>query len=320
MLSVASPAAARTIAVVTYSIVARDPQTGELGAAVQSHWFAVGAVVPWARPGVGAVVTQAFADITYGPRALDLLASGVVPADVLRQLTAADSAAASRQVAIVDVRGRAAAHTGAETIAFAGQAVAQELQVSCQANMMANATVWGAMLAAYRTSSGPLAERLLAALDAAEDAGGDIRGRQSAAILTVPGTGEPWESTVSLRVDDDPEPLVQIRRLLRLHRAYELANRGDELLAERHPTQAAAAYSRALELAPESEELLFWVGLGDVQAGEIEQGLERIRRAIAAQPGFSDLLDRMPAELAQTASIVRERLAAPSRAAQTERA
>ncbi len=158
------------------------------------------------------------------------------------------------------------------------------------------------------------------ALDAAEDAGGDIRGRQSAAILTVPGTGEPWESTVSLRVDDDPEPLVQIRRLLRLHRAYELANRGDELLAERHPTQAAAAYSRALELAPESEELLFWVGLGDVQAGEIEQGLERIRRAIAAQPGFSDLLDRMPAELAQTASIVRERLAAPSRAAQTERA
>ena len=318
MPSAASPAAARTIAVVTYSIVARDPQTGELGAAVQSHWFAVGAVVPWARPGVGAVVTQAFANITYGPRALDLLASGASPADALGQLTADDVAAASRQVAIVDVQGRAAAHTGAETIAFAGQAVDQELQVSCQANMMANATVWGEMLAAFRASSGPLAERLLTALDAAEDAGGDIRGRQSAAILTVPATGEPWESTVSLRVDDDPEPLVQIKRLLRLHRAYELANRGDELLAEQHATQAAAAYARALELAPESEELLFWVGLGDVQAGKIDEGLDRIRRAIAAQPGFNDLLDRMPAELVQTASIVRERLGERSRAAQTE--
>lgn len=292
----------------TYSIVARDPETGELGAAVQSHWFAVGAVVPWARPGVGAVVTQASANISYGPHALDLLEQGRSPAEALEQLTNADDAAVHRQAAIVDARGRAAAYTGAETIACAGQVVDELRQVSCQANMMANTTVWEGMLAAYRAASGPLAERLLIALEAAEAAGGDLRGRQSAAILIVPASGEPWQATVSLRVDDDLEPLVQIRHLLRLHNAYELANQGDELLAESHTAEAAGAYAQALALAPERYELMFWAGLGNVQDGDVELGLERVREAIDRRPGFNDLLDRLPGALASAAAIVRERL------------
>ncbi len=292
----------------TYSIVARDPHTGALGAAVQSHWFAVGAVVPWARPGVGAVVTQAFANISYGPAALDLLAAGGSPAEVLGRLTEADAAAASRQAAIVSADGEVAAFTGEATIACAGQVVDAQHQVSCQANMMANATVWDGMLAAYLAAPGPLAERLITALEAAEAAGGDVRGRQSAAILIVAESGQPWEATVSLRVDDDREPLVELRRLLRLHGAYELASEGDELLASGRFTDATDAYTRALALAPESYELMFWAGLGNVQAGEVELGLERVREAIDRQPGFGDLLDRLSTEIAPAAPIARERL------------
>ncbi len=292
----------------TYSIVARDPETGELGAAVQSHWFAVGAVVPWARPGVGVVVTQAFANIAYGPDALDLLEQGSSPAETLEQLTRADDAAAHRQVAVVDAKGRAAAYTGAETIASAGHVIDEQRQVSCQANMMVNATVWGGMLGTYQSASGPLAERLLSALEAAESAGGDLRGRQSAAILTVPASGEPWQTTVSLRVDDDPEPLVRIRHLLRLHNAYEFATQGDELLAEGRMASATDAYARALALAPESHELMFWAGLGNVQAGDVELGLERVREAIECRPGFNQLLDRLTGDLAPAAAIVRERV------------
>ena len=213
----------------TYSIVARDPQSGELGVAVQSHWFSVGPIVPWARPGVGAVATQANADPSYGPRLLDLLASGVDAPSALEQLVAADSFAHGRQVAVVDAAGRVAAFTGGECMTYAGDVTGDG--VSCQANIMASATVWGAMLDAFEsTPERRLQDRLLAALDAAEAAGGDVRGRQSAAILVVPADGEPWESTVSLRVEDHGEPLVELRRLIVLHDAYVLAGQADALV------------------------------------------------------------------------------------------
>ena len=174
----------------TYSIVARDPDTGELGVAVQSHWFNVGPIVPWARPGVGAVATQANAEVAYGPRALDLLERGMSAPGALKRLLAEDSLAASRQVAIVDTRGEVAAHTGEACMAYAGDV--QGDGVSCQANIMATAEVWPAMLSAYASGQGSLTTRLLTALNVAEAAGGDLRGRQSAAVLVVPAAGDPW--------------------------------------------------------------------------------------------------------------------------------
>lgn len=206
----------------TYSIVARDPQTGDLGVAVQSHWFSVGSGVTWAESGVGAIATQSFAEPAYGPRGLALLRLGVDPVTALAALTGADADQGRRQVAFVDAGGRVAVHTGDQCIEAAGHVTAGG--VSCQANMMRGPEVWPAMLDAYRASDGDLADRLMAALDAAEAAGGDIRGRQSAAMLIVKatGSGQPWQDRiVDLRVDDAPDPLGELRRLLSVHRGYE---------------------------------------------------------------------------------------------------
>ncbi len=290
----------------TYSIVARDAETGELGVAVQSHWFAVGAVVTWARPGVGAVATQAIAEIAHGPRIVSLLDAGADAPKALADSLAVDPGASVRQVAAVDANGGVAAHTGPDCIPFAGHATGQE--VSCQANMMASETVWPAMLAAYEGAKGTLAARLLAALDAAEAEGGDVRGRQSAAILVVPARGEPWETVVSLRVDDDPEPLAELRRLLRLHEAYEVAEQADSLVGEGRHGEAARLYRQASELAPESAELRFWAGLGLAQAGELDAGVGLVRDVIGPEPQWRELLDRLSAEIAPAASAVRERL------------
>ena len=290
----------------TYSIVARDAQTAELGVAVQSHWFGVGSLVPWARPGVGAVATQASVRVAYGPEALDLLASGVGAAETLARLTAADPGAAGRQLAIVDAQGSVAAHTGTACMKFAGHVTGD--QVSCQANIMANATVWSRMIEAFSTAAGPLASRLLAALDAAEAAGGDVRGRQSAALLVVPAQGDWWETTVSLRVEDHPDPLVELRRLYDVRRSYELAGRGDDLTSEGRHDEAAVLFRQAFELAPDNHEMMFWAGLGIVQSGEVERGLALVREAVSRQPGWAELLPRLAADVAPAAPVVCEHL------------
>jgi uncharacterized Ntn-hydrolase superfamily protein len=286
--------------------VARDPQTGELGVAVQSHWFSVGPIVPWAQPGVGAVATQANARAAYGPQALELLGRGASAPEALSELLAQDRGAHGRQVAIVDASGGVAAHTGSECMAFAGHVIGE--QFSCQANIMASEVVWGKMLTAFETTPGTLAERLLAALEAAEAAGGDIRGRQSTAILVVPASGAWWETDVSLRVEDHPQPLLELRRLMRLHDAYKQASRGDELTNEHRYGEAAALYIRAAELAPDSHELLFWSGLGSVQAGDVDAGVTQVLKAIALQPGWAELLPRLRAGVSPAATIVAQRL------------
>jgi len=291
---------------VTYSIVARDPATGELGVAVQSHWFSVGGVVTWARPGVGAVATQANAEPAYGPRALDLLAEGGSARDALDRLLAADPGSESRQVAVLDAGGGVAAHTGKACIAFAGHVTGDG--VSCQANIMGSARVWPAMLSAFTETSGSLTNRLLAALDAAEAEGGDLRGRQSAAILVVPPAGERWRTAVSLRVEDHPDPLPELRRLVALHGAYALANAADELLNSGRHEQAARLYMEASERAPGNHELLFWAGLGTAQAGSLDAGVEQVREAIALQPTWRELLGRLPPEVAPSAADVLARL------------
>ena len=290
----------------TYSIVARDPATGELGVAVQSHWFSVGSIVTWARPGVGAVATQANAEVAYGPRALELLAAGVAAPEALARLVGDDPVGHSRQVAIVDGAGRVGVHTGPSCIAHAGHITGDG--VSCQANIMASERVWPAMLEAFTAAPGSLAGRLLSALDAAEREGGDLRGRQSAAILVVPAEGEPWRTTVSLRVEDHPEPLAELRRLVALRDAYALADQADERLGEGRHDEASRLHVQASERAPGNHELLFWAGLGTAQAGDLEGGVAQVQAAIALQPAWRELLARLPAELTPAGPAVLARL------------
>ncbi len=290
----------------TYSIVAHDPATGDLGVAVQSHWFGVGPIVPWARAGVGAVATQSIAEPAYGPRLLDRLAGGAAPRDALDAELATDPQAAFRQVAVVDARGGTAVHTGERCIAYAGDERGEGF--SAQANMMAAPEVWPAMARAFDAAAGPLARRLLAALHAAEAHGGDLRGRQSAALLVVPSAGDSWQTAVDLRVDDDAEPLAELDRLLDLHDAYTLATLGDDLTGKGRHDEAADAYARAGALAPDSQELLFWSGLAAAQAGDLPLALERVRRAIALRPAWRELLGRLEPDIAPSAAAVREAL------------
>ena len=290
----------------TYSIVAHDPRTGEVGVAVQSHWFSVGSVVSWARAGVGAVATQSIVEPSYGPGLLDLLAEGLAPDEALARLTAADERAVFRQVAVVDATGRVAVHTGSSCIAFAGDTTGDGF--SAQANMMASSDVWPAMARGFEAAEGPLARRLLAALRAAEGAGGDVRGRQSAAIVVAPAEGEPWRLTVDLRVEDHPEPLDEIDRLLDLADAYRLASEADDLVGRRRHDEAATRYVRAAELAPGNHELIFWAGMAAAEGGDIETALARVRTAIEIQPGWAELLERLQPEIAPAASTVRAAL------------
>jgi uncharacterized Ntn-hydrolase superfamily protein len=289
----------------TYSIVARDPSSGELGVAVQSHWFGVGGVVAWARPGVGAAATQSVAEVAHGPNALDRLADGLDAAAAIAAVLREDELAGYRQLGVVDARGGVATHTGKGCIQYAGDIAGEGF--SCQANMMATATVPDAMAEAFRAHGGDLAERLLGALDAAEAAGGDVRGRQSAALLVVPATGEAWRTRFDVRVEDHGEPLAELRRLVRLARAYEMAGQADERVAEGAHAEATRLYLAAAELAPEADELTFWAGLG-VAARDLDGGVELVERAAARQPAWLTLLERLPADLAPTADAVRAAL------------
>jgi uncharacterized Ntn-hydrolase superfamily protein len=286
----------------TYSIVARDDDTGELGAAVQSHWFSVGSVVTWARPGVGAVATQSIAERSYGPNLLDALQAGAAPAAALDGLLAADDAARFRQVAVIAPSGPPATHTGEGCIPFAGHAAGDEFSV--QANMMASDTVWPAMAEAFVASSGPLARRMLAALRAAEAEGGDVRGKQSSAMIVVPASGEPWRTVVDLRVEDHPEPLDELERLIGVSDAYALATIGDDLTGEGRHAEAGEAYRSAAALQPGNHELLFWAGIAEFAHGDREAGLTQVRRAIELQPGWHELLGRISPEVAPDAAAV----------------
>jgi uncharacterized Ntn-hydrolase superfamily protein len=286
----------------TYSIVGRDPDTGELGVAVQSHWFSVGSIVSWAEPGVGAVATQAIAEPAYGPRLLELMRAGESPGAALRTLLDADEKARFRQVAVVDASGAGAVHTGDDCIPHAGHTEGEDF--SAQANMMASADVWPAMAKAFRAAAGPLARRLFAALEAAEAAGGDVRGRQSAALLVVPAEGESWRRDTDLRVEDHPQPLAELKRLLDLHEAYDLANRADDLGAAGRHEEAGQAFLRAMKLAPGNAELLFWGGLGLAQQN-VEAGSGLVNQAIEANPAWGELLGRLEPEIAPAAEAVR---------------
>jgi len=244
--------------------------------------------------------------VSYGPRALELLAAGVPAPDALERLVAEDPGAHSRQVAVVDAAGRVGVHTGPSCMAYAGHITGDG--VSCQANIMLSERVWPAMLEAFTSAPGSLTERLLVSLVAAEREGGDLRGRQSAAILVVPAEGEPWRTHVSVRVEDHPEPLPELRRLVALNDAYGLAGRADELLNAGRHDDAARLYVEASERAPGNHELLFWAGLGMAHAGDLDGGVARVREAISLQPAWRELLTRLPPDLAPSAPPVLARL------------
>jgi uncharacterized Ntn-hydrolase superfamily protein len=280
----------------TYSIVARDPETGNLGVAVQSHWFSVGSVVTWAEPGVGAIATQSFAEPAYGPRGLALMRLGVDPATALAALTSADAERSRRQVAFVDVSGRVAVHTGDQCIEAAGHVIGDG--VSCQANMMRGPGVWPAMLQAYHTTTGDLAERLMAALEAAEAAGGDVRGRQSAAMLIVRATGssQPWQDrVVDLRVDDAPDPLGELRRLLSVHRGYQHMEVAEQREIAGDMNGSLAAYEEARRLLAGNDEATFWAAILMADAGKVDEARSLFTDIVSRESGWSDLLVRLPA-------------------------
>jgi len=286
------PSAARPVA--TYSIVARDPSSGDLGVAVESHWFSVGSVVPWAEAGVGAVATQSFVEPSYGPLGLAAMREGTPPSEALRALLARDPHPEVRQVAFVDAAGRVAAHTGRGCIPAAGHRTGDGYSV--QANLMLGHEVPDAMARAYESSSGPLAERLLAALEAAQLAGGDIRGKQSAALLVVRAraSGEPWrDRLVDLRVEDSDHPLRELGRLLGLHRAYERMNRGDDAVAAGRMDEALREYAAAEAMVPDNDEFVFWHAVTLVQNARLEDSLALFARAFRMNPAWMLLVPRL---------------------------
>ena len=280
-----------------------------MGVAVQSHWFSVGSVVSWARAGVGAVATQSVAEPAYGPDALDRMAGGDAAPEALRVLLEHDENARVRQVACVDAAGRIGAHTGPDCIPFASHVTGDGF--SCQANMMARETVPTAMAHAFASASGDLAERLVIALEAAEAEGGDVRGRQSAALLVVPADGEAWHTRVDLRVEDHADPIGELRRVLALQRAYDLAGEADELMGSGRFEEAGELYRRASDLAPSSDELLFWAGLAIAHGGDLAGGADAVRRAAEVKPSWLVLLDRLTPEFAPAGEAVRRHLGRP---------
>ena len=279
----------------TYSIVARDPGTGQLGVAVQSHYFSVGSVVTWAEAGVGAVATQSLADPAYGKLGLDLMRAGKSAPDTLAGLVASDPMQAVRQVAMVDAQDQVAAHTGQFAIAEAGHITGDGFSV--QANMMLKNSVWPAMAEAYRSAKGELVDRFLAVLDAAEAEGGDIRGRQSAAILIVEAksTGRPWLDTIfDLRVDDAPEPLIEIRRLVAVRRAYIHMRLGNEAAQRSDLETTEREFTAAERLIGDNPEMRYWHAIALLQVGKIDDGLAILREVAQRDRNWIELTLRLP--------------------------
>lgn len=290
--------------VATYSIVARDAKTGEMGVAVQSHWFSVGPIVPWAEAGVGAVATQSLVKVSYGPDGLNLMRSGASSESALAKLLEADEARDVRQVAMIDSKGNFATHSGSRCIAEAGfehGTAPDGSTYSAQANLMRGPGVPEAMADAFEAAPAgmTLAERLLACLHAAERAGGDVRGRQSAAIIVVRAvaSGNSWEDrVVDLRVEDHSAPVDELDRLLTLHRAYQQMNEGDLAMEKQDVEGALKAYSTARALAPGNAEMIFWTAVSLVNAGKIEEAIPLFREAFKDEKGdWKTTLERLPA-------------------------
>lgn len=279
----------------TFSIVARDAATGEIGAAVQSHWFSVGTIVIWGEAGVGVVATQSFVNASFGPRGLELLKKGLSPQEAVDSLIASDEGRDFRQLAILDAKGKAAAYTGKKCIQPAGHIIGDGYSV--QANLMSTDKVWPAMSKAFEDSKGePLAERMVAALEAAQKAGGDIRGKQSAALLVFKGTstGKPWEDKlIDLRVDDSPEPIKELKRLLKVHRAYDHMNAGDLAVEKNNMDKAMSEYYAAMKMFPDNLEMKYWTAVTLANNGQLDKALPMFKEIFSKSKNWKDLIPRL---------------------------
>lgn len=279
----------------TYSIVARDDETGDIGVAVQSHWFSVGPVVAWGEAGVGVVATQSFVNVSFGIRGLELLKEGFTPEEAVKKLIEDDEASDFRQLAILDIEGNSYSYTGSKCVDFASNIFAQNYSV--QANMMLNSTVPKAMEDAFNRSKGlPLAERLMSALEAAENEGGDIRGKQSASLLVLRGksTGKTWEDRlVDLRVDDHKNPLEELKRLLKVHRAYEHMNNGDLAVEKNDMETALKEYSLAEEMFPGNEEMLYWRAVTLANNGHLDDALPLFKSVFEKNMNWHEMTKRI---------------------------
>jgi uncharacterized Ntn-hydrolase superfamily protein len=278
----------------TFSIVARDPDTGEMGVAVQSHWFSVGSIVSWGEAGVGVVATQSFVNPAFGPYGLELLKTGMSADQVVDKLIAEDEGRDVRQLAIIDVNGKVKSYTGKNCIPGAGNIIGGNYSV--QANLMLNDKVPGAMSKAFEESKGPLAERLMTALFAAQEAGGDIRGKQSACLLVVKGrsTGKVWEDRlIDLRVEDNPEPIKELSRLLKVHRAYDHMNAGDLAVEHGDMQLAMKEYSTAEEMFPDNDEMKFWHATSLVNIGKLEEALPIFKEVFSKNKNYKILTPRL---------------------------
>lgn len=280
----------------TFSIVARDSATGELGVAVESHWFSVGTAVSWAEAGVGAIATQSFTNKSFGIRGLELLKSGLTAQQALDKLLSDDEGREVRQVAIVDTKGNVATHTGKNCIQYATHI--QGSSYSVQSNMMLTPNVSKAMSASIESTKGkPLGERLLLALEAAQKAGGDIRGQQSAALLVVPGKseGKPWdERTVDLRVDDNPQPIKELRRLYSVHQAYQHMNNGDLAVEKNDMTTAMNEYNAAMKMFPQNLEMQYWTAITLANNKQVEKAIPMLKKIYAKDRNWQELTRRLP--------------------------
>lgn len=278
----------------TFSIVAIDEEAGQMGVAVQSHWFSVGSVVSWGEAGVGVVATQSLVNVSFGQRGLDLIKSGKNAEQALKTLLATDEGRAFRQVAIIDADGNIAAHTGAKCIEDAGHITGKNYSV--QANMMLNKKVVPAMAAAFEATEGPLAERMVAALKAAQDAGGDIRGQQSAAILVVKleSTGKVWEDRlIDLRVEDNPDAVDEIARILKVHRAYEYMNKGDLAIEKGDEAAALKYYGNAQKMFPGNLEMKYWHAVSLANIGRIKEALPLFKTVFEKDKNWIELTHRI---------------------------
>ena len=278
----------------TYSIIAYDPDTGEFGVAVQSHWFSVGSLVPWAKAGVGAVATQSFVKVEYGPHGLALMEEGKSAKEALALLIDKDEGRDVRQVAMIDNKGNVAAHTGKNCIYAAGHKLGKNYSV--QANLMEKESVWPAMAKAFEETKGNLAEKMMASLESAEIEGGDIRGKQSASMLIVTGepTGIDWKDTVmDIRIDDSPEPLKELKRLIRIHKAYQHANKGDHYLEVSEVDKALAEYDKASTLYPENPELPYWSAVALAKIGKLDKALPVFSKVFKKDPRLKKMTPRL---------------------------
>ncbi len=278
----------------TFSIVAYDSVTGDMGVAVQSHWFSVGTIVTWGEAGVGVIATQSFVNPAFGPDGLKLLKQGLSPKEVVDKLISEDDGRDFRQLAVLDSKGRVAAYTGKKCIEAAGDV--QGKYFSAQANMMLNDKIWPAMAESFNTSKGTLAERLVAALEAAQKAGGDIRGKQSAALLVVSGkpTGKIWKDRkVDLRVEDSAEPIKEIKRLLKVHQAYEHMNNGDLAVEKNNMKLAMEEYSAAEKMFPDNLEMKYWTAVALANNGDLEKSLPIFKEVFSKDKNWKTLTERI---------------------------